>query len=117
MISFQKIANGVLKFLGKIKEIWVKFWNDLLVSVKRIFNQVAERFHEKVAGISLSIYKKDNKFKRGNSVYTETSEGYRRRDIFTAVDENEVPEELRGLSEGQSKDLTQDFDDVLVLEY
>ena len=117
MISYEKIKNGALKFGKKVKEIWQRFWNSLFISVKKIMDQFMTRFKEKIDGISLAIKRVSGSFKRVNSVYTKSGNGYKRTDIMTNVNTNDVPEELQYLNEGEIRDITNDFEDVLVLEY
>lgn len=117
MISYEKIANSVIKIGKKVKEIWFKFWNSLLTSVRRIADQFMTRFKEKVEGVALAMKCENGSFKRVNSVYTKAGDGYKRTDIITDVDENDIPDELRSLQNGDTRDITRDFEDVLELEY
>ena len=117
MISYEKIANGVINIKKVLSEIWRKVWNKILTSIKSITNKFMTKFGEKVEGIALAMKRVDGSYKRVNSIYTKAGDGYKRTDILTSVDEQELPDELRSLQNGESRDLTSDLEDVLILEY
>ena len=117
MISYEKIVNGVLNFGKKIKDIWMRFWNKILTGIRSVANKFMTKFNEKVEGIALAMKRVDGSFKRVNSLYTKSGDGYKRTDIMTSVDEVDVPDELKALQNGDVHDITNEFEDVLVLEY